>query len=63
VTCFPGADKAAPAIAFDHSRRVIADGNLITSQGAGTALDFAMEIVGYLYGPEAEKALKDRIVY
>lgn len=63
VTCFPGADKAAPAIAFDHSRRVIADGNLITSQGAGTALDFAMEIVGYLYGPEAEKALKERVVY
>lgn len=63
VTCFPGAEKHAPSIVFDHSLRVIRDGNLITSQGAGTALDFAMEIVGYLYGPETESMLKERVVY
>lgn len=63
VTCYPGADKAAPDIHFDHSKRVIVDGNLITSQGAGTALDFALAIVGYLYGPAAEQALKERIIY
>ncbi len=63
VTCYPGCDKSAPDIRFDHSLRVAADGNLITSQGAGTALDFALEIVGYLYGNEAKTALRQQIVY
>lgn len=63
VTCYPGCDDAAPEIAFDHTVRVARDGNLITSEGAGTAMEFAMEIVGYLYGPEAEASLKAKVVF
>jgi len=32
--------------------RVISDGGVITSRGAGTALDFGLELVGTLCGPE-----------
>lgn len=63
VTCYPGCDSAAPSISFDHTCRVIRDGNLITSEGAGTALEFAMEIVGYLFGEESRSALEKRVVY
>jgi len=32
--------------------RVVADGNIITSQGPGTAMEFAFKLVEALYGPE-----------
>ena len=32
--------------------RVVADGNLLTSRGAGTALDFGLFLVGKLFSPD-----------
>jgi 4-methyl-5(b-hydroxyethyl)-thiazole monophosphate biosynthesis len=34
----------------DTESRVVVDGNCITSQGPGTALDFALELVEQLFG-------------
>jgi 4-methyl-5(b-hydroxyethyl)-thiazole monophosphate biosynthesis len=49
VTCFPGvADQLTAATRSDA--RVVVDGTLITSQGAGTSLEFALEIVRRLGG-------------
>jgi len=40
---FPGAAE---------QERVVEDGHLVTSRGAGTALDFGLALVRRLYGPE-----------
>ena len=39
-----------------RDERVVVDGRLITSRGAGTAIDFGLALVGQLFG--AEKALE-----
>lgn len=49
VTCFPG--SAAELTATPRrTERVVVDGNLITSQGAGTSLEFALEIIRQVGG-------------
>lgn len=63
VTCYPGAAGKAPHISFDLGSRVCKDGNLITSQGAGTALEWALDIVGSMMGAEAEENLKKRVIF
>ena len=55
ATCFPGyEDKLGEAIFIKEN--VVRDGNIITSRGAGTAVEFGLEIIDYLVGKaEAEK--------
>jgi 4-methyl-5(b-hydroxyethyl)-thiazole monophosphate biosynthesis len=54
-TCFPGMEERVSG-AFWKERRVVVDGNLITSRGAGTAGEFAVAIIGKLIGQaEGEK--------
>jgi len=36
-------------------QRVVVDGNLVTSRGPGTALEFALALVEQLYGSEKAK--------
>lgn len=51
ATCHPAlADRLDPAA--DPGARVVVDGNCVTSQGPGTALEFALELVARLFGPE-----------
>ena len=50
ATCYPGCqDKFGSKTTFLEDR-VVKDGNIITSRGPGTALDFALEIVETLKG-------------
>jgi 4-methyl-5(b-hydroxyethyl)-thiazole monophosphate biosynthesis len=42
--------------------RVVVDGNIITSRGAGTALDFALTLVSLLGGQEAAVQVADEIM-
>jgi 4-methyl-5(b-hydroxyethyl)-thiazole monophosphate biosynthesis len=42
--------KELPAILAEE--RVVEDGNIITSRGAGTALDFGLKLVEKLVSPE-----------
>ena len=44
-----------------QSGRVIVDAPLITSRGAGTALDFGLELVARLVSPEAAKEVRASI--
>lgn len=43
-------------------QRVVVDGNLITSRGPGTALEFALALVEQLYGGEKAKAVAGPMV-
>jgi protein deglycase len=47
---------------FDRSARVVVDGNIITSQGPGTSLEFSLELVKVLYGPELAAQLAQQMV-
>jgi len=44
-------------------KRVVVDGNLITSRGAGTAIEFAAELVAKLVGAEIAEDILTRIVH
>ncbi len=50
ATCYPSFQQALEANEVDSAARVVVDGNCITSQGPGTALDFALELVEQLCG-------------
>jgi 4-methyl-5(b-hydroxyethyl)-thiazole monophosphate biosynthesis len=56
ATCHPAlADRLDPAAG--PGARVVVDGNCVTSQGPGTALEFALELVARLFGPERAEAV------
>jgi len=50
ATCHPMYHQQLEAREVDTESRVVVDGNCITSQGPGTALDFALELVEQLFG-------------
>lgn len=62
ATCYPGVEGKLTGANF-VTDSVAKDGNIITSRGLGTAIDFAAEIVAHLLDENAAKSLKDSIVY
>lgn len=53
ITCYPGLEKVVTRdnfYVFDASINTVVDGQLITSRGPGTAMDFALTIVKVLLG-------------
>jgi 4-methyl-5(b-hydroxyethyl)-thiazole monophosphate biosynthesis len=60
-TCYPGMEeKVADGNWSDE--RVVVDGNIITSRGAGTAGHFAVAIIEKLLGQEAGKKIADAVL-
>jgi len=58
ATCYPSMQsKLNPALASDE--RVVVDGNCVTSQGPGTAIEFALKLIEELYGPQKAKEVAD----
>ena len=59
VTAFPGTlDPASfPAVRI-NSQAVVRDGNILTSRGPGTAMDFALALIEPLCGPEQRQAVE-----
>lgn len=51
ATCFPGFEECLIG-AEATEERVVVDGNVITSKGMGTAMDFALAILEYLKDKE-----------
>ena len=56
ATVYPGLEKP-------RNEKVLLDGNVITSQGPGTSMDFALKLVEYLAGRETMKNVKEQLVF
>lgn len=60
ATIYPGMEKDIPR---PRSGKVVVDDHVITSEGPGTALDFALEIIKNLLGKGKANEIKKEIVY
>lgn len=64
ATCYPAADLEAQLTGAEHLPvPVVTDGNVITSRGMGTAIDFAAVLIAKLKNQETADALLESIVY
>lgn len=62
ATCYPGMEAGLiGAEALEDS--VVIDDHFITSRGVGTAINFALAIIGYLLNDEAADKIASAIVY
>ena len=59
ATVYPGMEREIPR---PRGGRVIVDGNVITSQAPGTAMEFALKIVETLLGAEKANELRSELV-
>ncbi|MCD6476814.1 MAG: DJ-1/PfpI family protein [Candidatus Aenigmarchaeota archaeon] len=59
ATCYPGLEKN---LDMPRDDPVVVDGNIVTSQGPGTALKFALKLVEILVGPQKAAQLKDALL-
>lgn len=61
ATSFPGFQAKLAGAQVERERRVVVSGSIVTSQGPGTALEFALELVHLLVGSaratELERAM------
>ena len=62
ATCFPGFENDLLGAQTVHDR-VVADGNVITSRGMGTAIDLGLKLVEILKGEGESKELARAIQY
>ncbi len=62
AVCYPGAEEHTPDFTFSDMR-VCVDGNLITAQGAGVAVEFALAIVEHLFGQEKRNQVSSSILH
>ena len=62
ATSFPGflSAESAPGIRL-REEPVVVDGKVVTSRGAGTAMEFGLALVGLLAGPEVRQQLVERL--
>ena len=62
ATCYPGMEDGL--VGANHKTdSVVEDGNIITSRGIGTAIDFSAAIIRYLLKDDTDKKLMEQIVY
>ncbi|RLJ07860.1 MAG: DJ-1 family protein [Candidatus Aenigmatarchaeota archaeon] len=60
ATIYPGLEKEIPR---PRGGRVVIDEHIITSQGPGTAIDFALAVLERLAGRDVMERVKKEIVY
>lgn len=62
VSCYPSVEKEIQGAVISGGS-VTVDGNIITSRGVGTAVDFALKLIEVLSGPAKAKEIAESIVY
>ncbi|MCW8876969.1 MAG: DJ-1/PfpI family protein [Kangiellaceae bacterium] len=63
ATCHPGFwEKLAPKVKTLREDRVVVDLPFITSQGPGTAFEFALELVDLLFGADKRREVAEPMV-
>lgn len=62
ATCHPGFEEKLLGAEFVE-QPVVVDGNVITSRGMGTAIEFGLAIVTYFLDAEAAEKIKTGLVY
>lgn len=63
ATSFPNvlSEQNNPLIKISD-KAVVVDGNIITSQSVGTAMDFALELIGLLLGKDKQQEINKQLV-
>ena len=61
ATCYPGCEGALKGAEYKEDR-VVVDGNIVTSRGVGTAIDFACEIIKLLEGERKSADVRKSIL-
>ena len=61
ATCFPGCVEELVCNKFVEDR-VVVDGNIVTSRGAGTAEEFAFECIALLGGRDLSEKIRKQVV-
>jgi 4-methyl-5(b-hydroxyethyl)-thiazole monophosphate biosynthesis len=59
ATIYPGMEKELP---HPRGEKVVIDGNIITSQALGTAIEFALAILGFVSGKEKVVQIRRQIL-
>lgn len=61
-TCYPGVEQKLPANVQPVNEAVVVDGHLITSQGPGTAFEFALKVIAECSSPNAANAVRQGLL-
>jgi 4-methyl-5(b-hydroxyethyl)-thiazole monophosphate biosynthesis len=62
ATCYPSFEVEFDPSTVRSEDRVVVDGNLVTSRGPGTALEFSLKLAEILAGAETAEALRQRML-
>lgn len=63
ATCFPGLEKNFSTKVKFLEEKVVQDGNIITSRGAGTAFLFGLKILENLLGRDTSDMIAEQMLY
>jgi len=58
-TCYPSVENEIRQNGYSCEKNIVTDGNIMTSRGPGTALEFSLAIVEKVKGKEIAQALKN----
>lgn len=61
ITSHPSVQKDLKGIAYEEGR-VVVDGNIITSQSPGTAMEFSLKLVEILFGSERRDVVNQGVL-